>query len=157
MNNKVFLDSSILIEYRKGTKTDLLDGLLDSRKCELYISQTVTSEYLYYLIAIFGGKSPLALKTSNEIAATLSKSKPGFFIEKFRWLQDDKRLFSSTVELMMQYNLLPNDAQILAICQLNQISAIASYDADFIKVCKDLNILLLQTLDDFEIFTKNIT
>ncbi|MFN7117135.1 MAG: PIN domain-containing protein [Saprospiraceae bacterium] len=59
--------------------------------------------------------------------------------------------------IMSKYNLLPNDALIIAICQLNQISAIASYDPDFITVCKDLNIMLLQTLDDFEIFIKNIT
>ncbi|AEE49203.1 PIN domain-containing protein [Haliscomenobacter hydrossis] len=157
MSNKVFLDSSILIEYRKGSKTELLDCLLDDANYELFISQAVASEYLYHLLAILEGKSPLALKSSGVIGQTLNARKPDFFVEKISWLSDKPLLFSTSVELMAQYNLLPNDALILALCHLHEISLIASYDPDFLEPCKRLGITLLQNKSDFEAFIKQKT
>ena len=46
----VFLDSSILIEHRKGNKTALLDAMLNDRY-HLYYNQTVLSEYLFVILA----------------------------------------------------------------------------------------------------------
>lgn len=51
------------------------------------MSQTVASQYLYYLLAIFGGKSPMTLKVSKEMEATLLKSKPTLFWKKFNGCQ----------------------------------------------------------------------
>jgi predicted nucleic acid-binding protein len=42
------LDSLVLIEYRKGTKTDLLESIVANRDLEPVINQVVVSEYLYY-------------------------------------------------------------------------------------------------------------
>lgn len=65
-------------------------------------------------------------------------------------------LIEDAILLMSAFNLLPNDALILAICQLHQIPAIASYDPDFITVCKNLSITLLQTVEDFNHFYQNL-
>ncbi|MEM0992198.1 MAG: twitching motility protein PilT, partial [Bacteroidota bacterium] len=68
MSNRIFLDSSILIEYRKGIKVALLDQLIQhSNDLDLCMSETVSSEYLFHLLALFGQKSPLALKESKTI------------------------------------------------------------------------------------------
>jgi hypothetical protein len=40
-NRKLFSDSSILVEYLKGTKTDLLDHLLNDAQYTLFISQVI--------------------------------------------------------------------------------------------------------------------
>lgn len=150
MSSKIFLDSSILIEYRKGSKTKLLDHLLDEPQYELFISQSVVSEYLYHILALFGGKSPLSLKTSGTIASTLSPQIPDLLIGQMNWLPDTSALFTSSVSLMVEHNLLPNDALILALCQLHQIPLIASYDPDFYSPCLRLNIRLIQSVEDLE-------
>ncbi len=45
--------------------------------------------------------------------------------------------------MMKKYNLLPNDAIILASCRENKIKVLASYDSDFKTVCKNENIVLI--------------
>ena len=67
MNNSIFIDSSLLVEYIKGSKTDLLETLQSDPGFQLFISQTVVSEYLFYHLAIFGQKSPLTLKETGRI------------------------------------------------------------------------------------------
>ena len=42
-----------------------------------------------------------------------------------------------------QYNLLPNDAIILATCKINNITKLASHDTDFIIPCQQEGIQLL--------------
>ena len=49
---------------------------------------------------------------------------------------------------MEQYNLLPNDAIILATCKLNDIPQLASYDADFDAACRDEGIRLIKSISD---------
>ncbi len=57
---KIFLDSSILIEYEKQNKTDLLEALLDSDH-QIFINPIVVSEYVYQLLGILGGRSPMGI------------------------------------------------------------------------------------------------
>ena len=55
MNNRIFVDSSILIEYRKGSKTDLWDAILSDTDTVPCLNQTVVSEYLFHHMSLFGG------------------------------------------------------------------------------------------------------
>jgi len=71
-------------------------------------------------------------------------------LEKIQWLPDNEQLFMNAVQLMSQYNLLPNDALILALCHLHQIPVVASYDTDFKAACNGLNITLIHSVDDFK-------
>ena len=147
-SKRVFLDSSVLVEYRKGSRTDLLDKLLDDESIELVISQVVASEYLYYLIAIFGGKAPLTIKGAGEIGKTIRQGNPNELLEKLEWAADNKQVMLKASEIMEAYNLLPNDALILSICLVHHIKYIASFDSDFFEACNDLNIKLLQDISD---------
>jgi predicted nucleic acid-binding protein len=58
MNNRIFLDSSILVEYAKRSKIELLESLLRRTDLEWCISETVLSEYTYYALIIEGQKAP---------------------------------------------------------------------------------------------------
>ncbi|MEM1326525.1 MAG: PIN domain-containing protein [Bacteroidota bacterium] len=150
MSNRIFLDSSILVEYRKGTKTALLDRLLQHvGKLELCISETVSSEYLFHLLALFGQKSPLTLKESKSIGKHLKQARPNEMIHGFSWITGTLDLHQRATELMIAHNLLSNDALILALCQLHQIDTIASYDTDYVLPCVQLNMTLLQSEKDF--------
>lgn len=143
MNNKIFLDSSILVEYRKGTQTDLLEAIVANTDFEPIINQVVVSEYLYYHIAIFSGKSPMSIKSAGEIGIYLSMGDPDAFLAQFGWLQDFPMLFKKASLFMQNYNLLPNDALILAICQFHDIRYLASFDSDYVHACQAEGIFLI--------------
>jgi predicted nucleic acid-binding protein len=50
---------------------------------------------------------------------------------------------------MQKYNLLPNDALILATFKIHQIQQIASFDStDFENACLGENIKLVQRIED---------
>lgn len=50
---------------------------------------------------------------------------------------------------MQKYNLLPNDALILATCKIHQIPQLASFDTtDFEQACIGENIKLIQKVQD---------
>lgn len=178
MNNSVFLDSSILIEYYKGSQIELLDTLLNERSLEsltvssretlegeiirpepefvtLYISQTVLSEYLFQCLKLDTGKAPLTLKESGKIPEVISLSDHAEFLGQFTYLPDASDIIDLAPDMMEKYNLLPNDALILSICKTNGIKALASYDAsDFIVPCQFEGIALLQNVVDFQAFKK---
>lgn len=147
-SKRVFLDSSVLVEYRKGARTNLLDHLLDDESIELTISQVVVSEYLYHLLGIFGGKAPLTLKGAGEIGQTLRSGSPNGLLGKLEWVADNEQVMLKAPEIMADYNLLPNDALILSICLINDIKYIASFDPDFFEACNDMKIELLQNVSD---------
>jgi predicted nucleic acid-binding protein len=69
---KILIDSGILIEFEKGTRTDLLMTLL-AQNHTLYINSTITSEYLYKLLGILAGKSPMSISESKGTRSALSK------------------------------------------------------------------------------------
>lgn len=152
MNSKIFVDSSVLVEYRKGNRLPLLNALLADVESTLFISQAVVSEYLFHHLAIVGGKSPLAIKAGKQVPEMLTLRDPIPFLELFTWLPDDAALLRSAVQFMATYNLLPNDALILAACRHHGIPAIASFDPDFIIPCEEEGIHLLRSVADFETF-----
>ena len=131
MSSRIFLDSSILVERTKGTRTELFDHLISNDRYDLSISQVVLSEYTFYLLVIEGGKAPLTLKRDKAIPTVIESHNPADFLSKMIFLEPGSAVISLYLGYMVQYNLLPNDALILAICKLNGVERIASYDVDF--------------------------
>lgn len=76
----MFLDSSLLIEWRKGTRTALLQEILEKPELAPCINHIVVSEYLFHHLALFGGKAPLTLKESVQIAPLLRENDPTPFL-----------------------------------------------------------------------------
>jgi uncharacterized protein len=143
---KILIDSSILIEFEKGTRTDLLMTLL-AQNHTLYINSTITSEYLYKLLGILGGKSPMSISESKGIRSALSKHETKDFLLNFNYLPINQEAMLLSIDLMKRHNLLPNDAQILATCKIYQIAVLASFDADFADACQEEGITLINSIE----------
>lgn len=143
MTNEIIVDSSVLIEFIKGNKTILYKKIITELDNESFINETIVSEFLFYFLAINSNKSPRSLQSSNEINKVFSHSFEYMLLENFSYLSNDTRLYALIPELMKKYNLLPNDAIILATCKLHGITRLASHDTDFIIPCAIEGILLL--------------
>ncbi|MBK6994331.1 MAG: PIN domain-containing protein [Lewinellaceae bacterium] len=149
MSSRIFLDSSILIEYTKNSRPELFEALLEDERFDLYFGSPVISEYLFHFLAIAGNKSPLSIKMSGQIGTLLAKANPLDIFRPLVFLPDAATLLPDSVRLMRQYNLLPNDAMILALCKMHGIEVIASYDPDFEPACSEEGVLLIQSVEAF--------
>ena len=76
---RIFLDSSILIEYVKGNRTELFDLIL-KHSAEKHINHIIFSEFIFHFISLMSGKSPLTIKNSKDIGRIIEEYKPGDFI-----------------------------------------------------------------------------
>jgi predicted nucleic acid-binding protein len=137
------IDSSLLVEFSKGGRKNLLLSLIGNTDNECCINETIISEYLYYYLALKGGTSPMSLKSSERINEVMIQSEDYSLIKNFSLLPVNNSIFSLVPLYMQQYNLLPNDAIILATCKIHNITQLASHDKDFEEACKSEGIELL--------------
>lgn len=144
---KIFVDSSILIEYANERRPELLDALLDLSH-EIYINNIVVSEFVYKLLGIIAGKSPMSVCESRQIQETLEMYDTVRFLSNFSYLTISKTAMLKSIDYMKNYNLLPNDAMILASCKLENIAILASYDSDFREACQNEGIKLISKVED---------
>jgi predicted nucleic acid-binding protein len=142
---EIFIDSSILVEYNKGNGIDFLNNLIGNN-FNLYINQIVASEFLYHYIAGFCKKSPLSAKVNKEIPKVFENNNPIEFFECFTHVDCSQEIIDLAIDFMQKYNILPNDALILASCKLNQIKYLATYDSDFNEAYKQEDIIILNSL-----------
>jgi uncharacterized protein len=148
MTNKIFLDSSIFIEPLKGNKVNFYQSLISDLRLDLFINDIVVSEYLYYILAFNSEVSPKTLQRKGKIRQAMeSEFEIINALNNFTFLSGNQSFLSEVPQLMAKYNLLPNDATILATCKLHGIK-LASHDSDFIFPCRQENIELLRDVSD---------
>lgn len=146
MINRIFMDSSVLIESLKGNKVDFYKKIISDLNNEVFVNDMVVSEYLYYILGFSAGISPRTLQQRGKIKDTLSnESKIISTIKNFNFISPNEKILIEVPLLMSDYNLLPNDAIILATCKLHGIK-LASHDSDFIIPCKSENIELIREI-----------
>ena len=147
-SNKVFIDTSVLVEALKGKKVNFYVDLVSKVENDFFINEAVLSEYLYYFLGINGGASPRSLQEKNKIAQTIEAHINEIIVlENFSLIAGTQSFLKAVPELMSKYNLLPNDAIILATCKSHNITTLASHDNDFINPCKEEGIELLREED----------
>jgi len=147
---KIFVDSSTLVEYIKGNKTDLLEQLISSKN-ELFANAIVYSEFMFYYLAVIGEKAPLTIKESKQIKTIIEKHNPIDLFSNFQSLPVDNDTIMLSYQYMQKYNLLPNDALILATLKLNGIECFASYDdKDFASPCKKEKVRLIKSITELK-------
>lgn len=148
MSNKIFIDSSLLVEYTKGNQTELLEHLTGlPENFTLCLNDIVLSEHTFYFLAHKGGKAPYTLKRNESIGYILKSHNIHKLLPLFEVITSPK-VYPLYLELMQQYNLLPNDALILATCILNDIQLLASFDTDFTEACQNEGVRLIAHLSD---------
>lgn len=144
---KIFLDSSILVEYIKDDKKILLEELL-SRNLQLAYNSTVLSEYIYYFIGYYGTKSPRTLKENHRVQYVLSEQNPLILLTSLEQITENYPTADSVLRLMKTYNMLPNDAIILAHCLTTGIRYLVSYDVtDFATPCREEGIIFIDSVE----------
>lgn len=146
----IFIDSSILIEFIKGNKTELFEELIHSDHILAY-NCIVFSEFIFHFLAMAGNKSPLTLKENKKIPELLDTNNPMDFLLSLQDINIDRTTNLLSYEFMKSYNLLPNDALILASIKRNEIRYLATFDNhDFKLPCEKENINLIYTLEDLK-------
>ena len=103
---------------------------------------------MYKLLGIITGKSPMSVCESGKIYETLELHDTFGFLSNFSYLNISKTVMLQSIDFMKIYNLLPNDALILATCKLENIAILASYDTDFTKACLEEGIKLISKVED---------
>jgi len=147
---KIFVDSSVLIEYIKDSRPDLLEKLISSNH-DLHTNGIVFSEFMFYYLAVIGEKSPLTIKENKQIKTTIEKYNPIDLFSYFITLPVDNDTVMLSYEFMKKYNLLPNDALILATTKLNGIENIATFDNnDFDIPCISESINMINSEKDIK-------
>ena len=149
---KIFVDSGIFVEYLKGRKVVFYEYLI-SEDYELFINQVVLSEFLYYYVGIVGNKSPMAIKESGKIADCFTSRNPIDMLPGIQVLNHYSDISLSAIDIMKKFNLLPNDALILATCKHFGIKYLASFDSDFDGPCSGLGIRIFNDETDLKYFT----
>jgi predicted nucleic acid-binding protein len=133
----------MFIKALKRNKKLFYDSLLSEQDDQFFINDIVSSEYLYYIPGFNSGVSPGTLQQKKQIPNTLKGVTDQIsLLEEFHFLSASRSFLSDVPKLMSDYNLLPNDAIILATCKLHGMK-LASHDSDFINPCKSENIELI--------------
>ena len=141
--NRIFIDSSVLIEPLHGRKTEFYLNMVLNKSNQCCINSVIVSEYLYHFLGSQNLGSPLAVQKKEQINIALSDYFNESPLSHFEFIDTTAGIVELTPQLMAIYNLLPNDAIILATCKLHGITTLASHDTDFIIPCKQEGITLL--------------
>lgn len=150
--NKIFIDSSVLIEYFKGSKLELLEKLALIPNLKLQINETVVSEVIYHIIGFSSNVSPVTLKRKEKIAELLSSIDLNDFLQNFDIIYSNIDI-EHLLELMSNGNYLPNDALILNCCIENNIQFLATYDSDFNKKFIQSKLQIISSIEEIKLIT----
>ena len=125
---KIFIDSSVIIEYQKeNIKAVLLLEKESETKNIFYINPIVVSEVAYIL------KKKLKFEVEEIVE----------ILKGLQILPIGKEIVQIAYKYMQQYNMKPNDAIISATCKYYKIPDLMSIDNDFKNVCKNEEINLI--------------
>ena len=125
---KYFIDSSILIGFCKNNaKAVNIFDKLNTDGNSFYINPIVVSEVSYIL------KKRLKMKITDII----------IFFNNMQILSVDSNTIELAFGYMQKHKTRPNDAIIAATCKLHKITNLVSIDNDFISLCEEENIHLI--------------
>lgn len=143
MINKIFVDSSVLIEPLQNRKVEFYKNLVLNHLDACCINSIVVSEYLYKYIGLQNLGSPRQVQADKKIAKALQPYFISRILEEFTFIEVNNSISFIAPLLMSKYNLLPNDAIILATCKIHNVTQLASHDKDFKEACNSEGITLL--------------
>ncbi|WP_191908707.1 PIN domain-containing protein [Larkinella humicola] len=89
------------------------------------------------------------MKENKRIPEIVIQNEPLGLLSLFEQVNNPEPSSSTVIRLMKTYNLLPNDAIILAHCLTAGIHYLASYDSDFQIPCASEGATLIDTVEVF--------
>jgi len=128
-----FLDSNLIIEAFKGNKNaiEIISALKSLLFKKIYINEVVWSETVYQLC----------------IKRSLKREDVFSFLEKFFFLNIGLNIIKIAKDLIVSYNLKPNDASIFAICKHYNIRNLIFLDEDFKEPCEKKMLVLIDSIE----------
>ncbi|WP_456394730.1 type II toxin-antitoxin system VapC family toxin [Thermococcus sp.] len=139
---RVFLDTSFILNFLFGDKkaVDTLEKLLKANTV-FYVNPTVIGELWFQLMANeyakkHGRYSAYGLRDKVEEVKKALKVLDEFFevLPGLEVVEITERTVELARDLIDRYNLLPNDAMIMASCIQYGIKKLATFDSDFKRV-----------------------
>ncbi len=92
MSNRIFIDSSILVEYSKNRRPVLFEYLVsENTNYEMCVSEIVISEYTFHWLAEKGQKLPLTLKRDKTISKIMNQGDIKEFLSLFAFVNSPLR------------------------------------------------------------------
>jgi predicted nucleic acid-binding protein len=144
ITNKIFLDSSVFVEVFKNNFEDFFHNITQSNSLDCCISDIVCSEYWYQVLGLVRKASPLTIKERGDVGKHISQHQDVFnFFENYKLVFSTPSIIPMALKMMQTYNLLSNDALILATCKAYGIGFLASHDSDFENPCLQEGIKLI--------------
>ena len=130
-----FIDSSLIVETLKGNEAAVgLFSLLKHKDMifkKIYINSVVWSEIVYQL----------AFKKNFNKQEVLN------MLNKFFFLVIGEKVLNIAENFVLEYNLRPNDALILATCKYYDVKYLISIDGDFTVPCEKEGIVLINSTE----------
>ncbi len=99
---------------------------------------------MFHFLSVNSNSSPQSLQSSNKVASIFKSSEDYNLLRLFHFISASEALIDIVPVFMAIYNLLPNDAIILATCRIHNITKLASHDTDFMIPCRAEGIELLR-------------
>jgi len=144
--NNIFVDSSVLIEYFKGSNSELLDYLSSSPDYNLLINDIVITEVVYHMLAYNSTSSPVTLKRKGLLKAKIDVIDFEALFMHFIHIGVEISHVSTITNLMSEFNLLSNDALIFNCCIEHRIPYLATFDSDFDLPCNQYEITSISSI-----------
>jgi predicted nucleic acid-binding protein len=132
-NFECFIDSSLVVEAFKGNKiaVNLFSLLKHIIFKKIYINNIVWSEIVYQLV----------------FKRNFNKQEILDMLNKFFFLVINEKVLNIAGNFILEYNLKPNDALILATCKHYGIKYLISIDEDFATPCEKEGIVLINSTE----------
>ncbi len=121
----------------KDNVKDLLFYLYEN-PLNVCINSIVFTEVVFHTLSMYSSKSPITLKNNKKLTLVIENIEDVIrdILISVNSLPITKEIYDKSITYMKQYNLLPNDALILATCKHHNIKYLATLDEDFIKPAK---------------------
>lgn len=98
--NKVFVDSSRLIDVEKRNYTKLLQDLYFKNSVQLCINDIVVSQFFFHFIGLQTGKASLIIKEKKEIASVMDVYIKDEILTNFQFIPSSKKIVSAVPDFM---------------------------------------------------------
>jgi len=133
--NGVFIDSNVIIFHLTGNKkAKQILKKCEDKEIDGYVNLIVFSEVFYNFIKLITKMKAFQLKKHPERVASIDFSEIKRLFKIFSFLEINRDIAETSMEIVNEYGLLPNDALIAATCKYYGIKKIATFDEDFKRV-----------------------
>lgn len=146
--NKVFIDSSVIVEALKGNEyaVAILKSVAEKEDIALMINPIIFSECTYIFMKYAYGSRSRSSYRLQDYKTNLARLFD--LLNSFTMLDVNTSIVRVAQDYIQRLNMLPNDALILATCNYYGINTIISLDSDFIEPCRNVSIRLLDKLEE---------